>query len=189
MMAACLVVGDSYIVWHISDLIRWFQDRGMFQASGEAGIVPSYWKRWYASTRHITFMFIANALNFLEEKEKMKCHNCRAVSQIKLLCYSYAGIRSLSFTACGASRADSRISGQPAVHPNEEAGRNPMRSTVNFREGPKDRLHSPVNRNPWLGHPLFESSIRLPLATHANLMPASACLSFSRRLNSTHENG
>jgi hypothetical protein len=85
MMAACLVVGDSYIVWHISDLIRWFQDRGMFQASGEAGIVPSYWKRWYASTRHITFMFIANALNFLEEKEKMKCHNCRAVSPIKLL--------------------------------------------------------------------------------------------------------
>jgi hypothetical protein len=93
------------------------------------------------------------------------------------------------FTACGASVL---TVGFPASLPftlNEEAGRNPMRSTVNFREGPKDRLHSPVNRKPWLGRPLFESSIRLPLATHANLMPASACLSFSRHLNSTHENG
>jgi len=64
MMAACLVVGDSYIVWHISDLIRWFQDRGMVQASGEAGIVLSNWNRWCAHTRRITSLFIVNALLF-----------------------------------------------------------------------------------------------------------------------------
>ena len=55
-MAACVIVGDSYTVWHISDLIRLFQDRGMFQAgSGEAGTVLNYWKRWNVHTRRITF--------------------------------------------------------------------------------------------------------------------------------------
>jgi hypothetical protein len=72
MMAACLVVGDSYIVWHISDLIRWFQDRGIFQGSGEAGHCPELLEALVCEHSPHNFLVHCECLTFSRRKRKNK---------------------------------------------------------------------------------------------------------------------